>query len=394
MVKKHAVITTIEDRKLVFIFENEEIVEIDVIADDNKVKLDGIYTARVSNIVKNINAAFLSVNDETLYYDLGEKNPVFLNNKNDNVPHMGDLMLVQVSREAIKQKNASATSKLNIFGENLVLTLSVPGVGASKKLSKDDKDRLKAYFRGFDTTLDNGMSFGIVIRTSAVDVDKEDLLKEARVLKSKLNSIMEAATFAPSNKMLYNPKNEYNSILGKVGADEGSYVITDDKEVYDELNAFCEVRVSDADIRFHDDENIRLSALYDLKKYLGLALSKNVWLKNGGYLVIEHTEALNVIDVNTGKSIEGKKAKEKHVFETNMLAAKEVARQLRLRNMSGIIVVDFIDMNGKEYNDKLMSELKNQLKSDPIHANVVDITALGLVEITRKKVKKPLYEIF
>jgi ribonuclease G len=222
----------------------------------------------------------------------------------------------------------------------------------------------------------------------------EDLLKEASVLKSKLNSIMEAATFAPSNKMLYDPKNEYNSILGKVGADEGSYVITDDKEVYDELNALCEVRVSDADIRFHDDENIRLSALYDLKKYLGLALSKNVWLKNGGYLVIEHTEALNVIDVNTGKSIEGKKAKEKHVFETNMLAAKEVARQLRLRNMSGIIVVDFIDMNGKDYNDKLMSELKSYLKSDPIHANVVDITALGLVEITRKKVKKPLYEIF
>ena len=394
MVKKHAVITTIEDRKLVFIFENEEIAEIDVIADDNKVKLDGIYTARVTNIVKNINAAFLSVNDETLYYDLGEKNPVFLNNKNDNVPHQGDLMLVQVSREAIKQKNASATSKLNIFGENLVLTLNVPGVGASKKLSKDDKDRLKAYFSGFDTTLDNGMSFGIVIRTSAVDVDKDDLIKEARVLKSKLNSIMEAAAFAPSNKMLYDPKNEYNSILGKVGADEGSYVITDDKEVYDELNALCEVRVSDADIRFHNDENITLRALYDLKKYLGLALSKNVWLKNGGYLVIEHTEALNVIDVNTGKSIEGKKAKEKHVFETNMLAAKEVARQLRLRNMSGIIVVDFIDMNGKEYNDKLMSELKNQLKSDPIHANVIDITALGLVEITRKKVKKPLYEIF
>ncbi len=394
MVKKHAVITTIEDKRLVFLFENEEIAEVDVIVNDNKVKLDGIYTARVTNIVKNINAAFLSVNDETLYYDLGEKTGIFLNNKNDNVPHQGDLMLVQVNREAIKQKNASATSKLNIFGENLVLTLNVPGVGASKKLLKADKERLKSYFDGFETKTNNGLSFGIVIRTSALNVDEKDLIKEAEYLKAKLNSIVEAATFAPSNKMLYDPKNEYNSIISKVGAEEGSYIITDDKEIYDEFISLSEVRLSVPTIRFHDDESIKLTALYDLKKYLGLSLSQNVWLKNGGYLVIEHTEALNVIDVNTGKSIEGKKAKENHIFETNMLAAKEVARQLRLRNMSGIIIVDFIDMNDKGHNEELMAELKQQLKNDPIHATVVDITALGLVEITRKKVKKPLYEIF
>ena len=394
MVKKHAVITTIEDRKLIFIFEDDEIAEIDVIPSDTRIKLDCIYTARVANIVKNINAAFLNINDETLYYDLAETHPIFLNNKNDNVPHQGDLMLVQVSREAIKSKNAACNCRLNISGENIVLTLNSPGIGVSRKLSKQDRDRLKSCFDQYDTSLSNGMCFGVVIRTSAVNVETSLLLKEADALKERLVSILNASLSSPSNKMLYDPKNELNSIISKVGYIDGSYIITDDKDIYDDLNELLKLRVNKPELKLHNDSLVSLKALYDLKKYLGLALSKNVWLKNGGYIVIEHTEALNVIDVNTGKSIEGKNAKEKHIFETNMLAAKEAARQLRLRNLSGIVIIDFIDMTDNEYNERLLDELKTALKNDPVHANVIDITQLGLVEITRKKVKRPLYEAF
>jgi ribonuclease G len=133
---------------------------------------------------------------------------------------------------------------------------------------------------------------------------------------------------------------------------------------------------------------------YDIKSKINKVLTRKVWLKSGGYLVIDQTEALTVIDVNTGKAVNGKRNIQETFYKTNMEAAKEIAKQIRLRNLSGIILVDFIDMEDSEKKENLMAVLDGFFKKDPIKTMLVDMTALGLVEITRKKVRKPLHEQF
>ena len=141
------------------------------------------------------------------------------------------------------------------------------------------------------------------------------------------------------------------------------------------------------------DKNLSLTALYSLQKAEKEALSKHVWLKSGASLVIEPTETLTVIDVNTGKAITGKKAGDETFYKINEEAAKECMRQLRLRNLSGMILIDFINMEDTSYNEKLMQLLKELAARDRIPVNVVDMTGLKLVELTRKKVRKPLHEM-
>ena len=145
-------------------------------------------------------------------------------------------------------------------------------------------------------------------------------------------------------------------------------------------------------MRLYDDKEISLLRAYSVETRIEKALAKNVWLKNGGYLVIEPTEALTVIDVNTGKFDGKEKDREETFLKINLEAAKEIARQLRLRNISGIILVDFINMKSSDSRKVLISELERQLYKDRIQTRFVDFTGLGLAEITRQKKKKPIYE--
>ena len=166
-----------------------------------------------------------------------------------------------------------------------------------------------------------------------------------------------------------------------------SEIVTDDPEIYDELKNAASAELP---IRLYND-SYPLSALYNLETALDRALGKIVWLKSGGYLVIEPTEAMTVIDVNTGKNTD-KKTPEDVYLKTNLEAASEIAFQLRLRNLSGIIIVDFIDMKEEEHNKELLQMFRQYLNQDPVKTTLVDMTALGLVEVTRKKIKQPLYE--
>ena len=139
-------------------------------------------------------------------------------------------------------------------------------------------------------------------------------------------------------------------------------------------------------------EKGKLDVVYNVSRTIEHALMPKVWLKSGAYIIIQPTEALVSIDVNTGKAISKKKDVEKNFLKVNLEAAKEIARQLRLRNLSGIIIIDFIDMKTEEYNSRLMDCLRQELSKDPVKTVVVDMTKLGLVEVTRKKVRKSLYE--
>ena len=162
-------------------------------------------------------------------------------------------------------------------------------------------------------------------------------------------------------------------------------IVTDQKDIHEQCCAAF------GNVTFYQDEMVSLFHLYRLQRILDESLHKQVWLKSGGYLVIEPTEALTVIDVNTGK-YSGKKNLRETLLKINLEAAKEVARQLRLRNLTGIIIVDFIDMKEEEDQKQLMQALRSYAASDTVKTTVVDMTALNLVEITRKKGKRPLYE--
>ena len=181
-------------------------------------------------------------------------------------------------------------------------------------------------------------------------------------------------------------KDSYNGELTRI--------ITDIPHVYDEINEYVRslgLGFSDI-ISFYDDESYSLDAMHGLSLKLKKALMRKVWLDCGAYLVIDATEACVVIDVNSGKAVTKKKDSEETFYKINIEAAKEIMRQLKLRNLSGIIIVDFIDMQDKEHNEMLLAQLKKLAKEDKVKTNVLDITALGLVEMTRMKQRKPLHE--
>ena len=188
----------------------------------------------------------------------------------------------------------------------------------------------------------------------------------------------------------YQPEPEIIRLIKNIPLDSYDEIVTDLPDLYDILiKAF-----SDKSVRLYQDEMLTLSKLYSIETHLKEALAKKVWLSCGGYLVIEPTEAMVVIDVNSGKSIGKGKESRDYCLKVNLEAAKEVARQLRLRNYSGMIMVDFINMEEDVDNQTLMETLDRILQEDKVRTRLVDMTPLGIVEITRKKVSKPLFDFF
>ena len=232
---------------------------------------------------------------------------------------------------------------------------------------------------------------GFIVRTSGANASFSQLLADADSLIKQLQSLMFKAKSSVSGKCLYKSKSVLREIMNRTGIGEDSAVITDDEAIYKQLERENENRFAKVNIEFYNNE-LPLKAVYELEHILKEAVAKKVWLKGGGYLILEPTEALTVIDVNSGKDIKGRDNKEEHILKVNLQAAKEIARQIMLRNYSGIIIVDFIDMKKAEHKKELLKYLKEQLLMDSVKTVLVDITRLGLVEITRRKLKKPLYE--
>lgn len=396
------VITNVYDRKISALFEDDRLTEVNVATDEAsgsatngaplpKSVLGNIYVGRVENVVKNINAAFIEISKgEKCYYSLTEnEHPIFLNRKNNDKVNVGDLILVQVVRDTIKTKMAVASSDINIAGHFVVATLSGNVCVSAKITDRARREHLTSLLKD---RLEP--QTGMVIRTCAMEADDENIVNEALELQALLLRILEVCRYRPAFTCLYN--HGKNSILSNVNIDSLEKIVTDDTDSYGDclsyITKICPNNLSK--LTLYEDKLLPLSKLYSLESRLEAALKKRVWLKSGGYLVIEPTEALTVIDVNTGK-FDGKKAdREATFFKVNMEAAKEIAYQLRLRNYSGIILVDFIDMESKENNQELMKHFGELLALDKVKTTLVDMTRLGLCEITRKRVKRPLHEEF
>lgn len=366
--------------------------------EESKSLIGNIYIGKVKNVVKNIGAAFIDLGGGQMgFYSLTEnKNHIYANPAGHTPltqPKAGDELIVQVSKDAVKTKDPVLSCYLNFTGKYSVLTTGKPLIGFSAKIKDITwKEEVKAYlsecFSGFPNE-----NFGIIVRTNAREISKEEIGQEVMFLKSQMESLLSKAWCRTCYSVLRENEPSYILSLRDTYSKNLEAIITDDKICYEQMIRFLsENQPEDLDkLAFYEDRLLSLLKLYSLESVLEEAFSRHVWLKSGGYLVIEPTEALTVVDVNTGK-YSGRKNIEDTLLKINLEAAIETSRQIQLRNLSGIIIVDFIDMALPEHREELMAVLEKELSSDPVKTVLVDITKLGLVEITRKKISKPLYE--
>ena len=387
---KQFVFTEWNKKKLGILFEDGKAMEIRCYEADSI--LGNVYRARVSNLSPNINAAFVDIKK-------GESCYLSMDDYHGEKLKVGDLVTVQVVRDKIKTKRYAVTTDISLQGDYAVTTLFAP-VGVSSKITDSArKKELKTLMQNLliaeqdaQFYLAEGnvaeierikkLTLGGIIRTQAEHAEDAAITREIEGQARLLYSIMKKSEYATQYTCLYHTEVEYIKDIRRMHALQDVEIVTDIPEVTEAI----------PEIPLYTDE-YTLTLRYSLASLLEKTLSKRAYLKSGAYLVIEPTEAMTVIDVNSGKSIKGKNAEEQFL-KINIEAAKEIARQLRLRNISGIVMIDFINMKEESHNHGLMKNLAEYVRTDPVRTTVVDMTKLGLVELTRQKGKRALHEVF
>lgn len=383
-------IPTLHDYIVTAQFEQDKLVMLDCDNRHEKSILNNIYIGKVKNLVPNIEAAFIEIEKGyECYYSLKDnKNPIFVNKKNNKKVTIGDEIIVQVVKENIKTKQPVLTSNITLTGKYVVVSAGDKKLGISNKLSQKERQKVKELFAEH---LDG--EFGIIARTNIKNATKEEVIGEVSKLKNKLEQLIQSAAHRTCYSVLYEGEDNYISILQGLYEESLEQIVTDDKEIYHNIHTYLAEQQMDVNryLIFYEDSLLPLYKLKNLESEIKNATQERIWLKSGAYLVIQPTEAFTVVDINTGKFI-GKKNTQETFLKINLEAAKEIARQLRIRNISGIVVIDFIDLNKEDDKKHLMEEFDKILKKDPVTTQLVGMSKLNLVELTRKKVRKSLRE--
>lgn len=400
--------TRYQGKQGAFLIQNDRLT---VASFPEKSKIGSVYIAKVRDVVKNINACFVEIAEgEICFLSFRDAEyPLFLNRNAGGGIREGDELLVEVTRDAQKTKQAAVSAHISLSNDFFALTFGPPRTGFSAKLTKEQKKYLaerlteKKIMFNDAPALDFSSAFpedgvppvAMIVRTRAAEtIDENNTLSESfRSLGRELEQLLRNAFHRTCFSCLREPANPLEDVLkNAISPAEYGEIVTDDEELYPWLQGYTAEHMPEKSIRLYQDSMLSLSSLYSLGSRMSDALGERVWLKSGGYLVIQPTEALTVIDVNSGKYEAHNKAQEEAAFRINKEAAEEIALQLRLRNLSGIIIVDFINMEAKEDRQRLIDFLNSITKKDRIKTSVIDMTPLGLIEITRKKTTRPLRE--
>lgn len=371
------------------LMEQNRICQLHISTQEQKGILGNIYIGKVQNIVKNIHAAFIEIaNGVNCYYSMDEKSEIFFTNpKKDKTMKIGDEVLVQVSKEGIKTKLPCVTGNLNFTGRYLVLTSQRKELGFSGKLKKEEKKRIRELLQEYLPK-----QAGLIVRTNCRDADAADILRELKQLQQQYEDLLRKASTRVCFSLLEESMPDYMQVLQSTYTKNLEEIVTDDKIIFQQIQRYLQCyETKVVPVRFYEDSLLPLAKLYCLESAISECTQERVWLKSGGFLVIQQTEAFVCIDVNTGKFSE-KKELQDTFRKINLEAAREIAWQLRLRNLSGIILIDFINLEKEEDKKELLQNLQGYLKQDPIKGTVVDMTPLNIVEVTRKKVRKSLQE--
>ena len=375
------------------LFEDHQMLEVSCESIQENTILGNIYIGRIKRIVKKLDAAFIEISPGQMgYLPLSEaKEPMMVKQCRPGKLTEEDEVVVQVSREAIKTKDPTVSTNIMFKGNALILTTENKKLGISKKLSSEKREYFQSLFADRAMGKERG-DFGLIVRTNAVNYTEEQLFAEFREMYEQFSGLKNIYKHRTCYSCLYHAPLSYVANIRDHLSMNLEKIVTDESSVYEALRqTFLKEDIVQKDrLELYQDPALSLSALYGLRSKLEEALRERVWLRSGAYLVISPTEALTVIDVNSGKCIKGKDTD--FYLKVNEEAAAEIARQLRLRNISGICIVDFINMDTEDARTRLIHTLKHHLAKDMVPSVFIDFTKLGLAEITRKKIKKPLWE--
>ena len=359
-----------------------------------------IYLGRVQNVLPGMEAAFVDIGtpkNAVLYrgdvqYDTDDVEEKGEQPRIEQILQAKQKILCQVTKNPIAHKGARLTQEVSLPGRFVVLIPNSTTYGISKRLSDNERKRLR-------NLLDQvkPKAHGIIVRTAAENVTSEEIQRDVLRLAKQWESIEELAGKANAPALLYREPDMALRVIREEFNSEYRGVVIDDHALYEDVRDYvASISPALADrVEYFDRsvEPLPLFERYHVHEQIHKALDTKVWLPSGGSLVIEHTEALTVIDVNTGKNV-GSSSLEETVFRNNLEAAEEIARQLRLRDIGGIIVIDFVDMEIKSNRDAVVKTFRDALARDKTRTQVFDISELGLVQMTRKRIGEGLLESF
>jgi ribonuclease E len=369
-------------------------------AADDATQIDGnIYRGRVQNVLPGMEAAFIDIGtpkNAVLYrgdvrYDVEDvETAKSASPRIEEMLRPGQVILCQVTKNPIGAKGARLTQEVSLPGRFVVMVPNSSAFGISKRLDDNERKRLR---RIVDEVRPTG--HGLIVRTAAEGASQDELRHDVERLVSLWAAIEAEANRSNAPGLLYREPDLAVRIVREEFNREYRNVVIDDEELYTQVRDYIgQVNPELVDrVEYYDPvvENLPIFERFHVHEQLHKALDRKVWLPSGGSLIIERTEALTVIDVNTGKNV-GKSNLEETVYRNNLEAAEEIARQLRLRDIGGIIVIDFIDMEIRENRDRVSAALRSSLARDKTRTQVFDISELGLVEMTRKRVSEGLVE--
>lgn len=404
-------LTRYQERQGAFLIQNDRLTAASF---PEKSKIGSVYIARVRDVVKNINACFVEIAEgEICFLSLKDAEyPLLVNRTADGRILEGDELLVEVIRDAQKTKQTAVSARISLSNDYFALAFGSPRTGFSAKLTGEQKKLLTKRLTEERILVNGALTFeftetlgqssrlpplGLIVRTRAAEtLEEESGVRLAESFQSLLHDfdlLLRNAFHRTCFSCLRESNHPMSGVLDTMtSSDEYGEIVTDDEDIYAWLLSHIEEHMPGKPVRLYRDPLISLSSLYGLGSRLSAALGEHVWLKSGGYLIIQPTEALTVIDVNSGKYEAHNKARDEAAFRVNREAAAEIALQLRLRNLSGIIIVDFINMESQKFRRELIDMMDMLVRKDRVKTSVIDMTPLGLIEITRKKIMKPLRE--
>ena len=383
------------------LLENDSLVEIHVERRGRERLVGNIYKGRVANVLPGMQAAFVDIGQDrnaflyagdiladTSDFEFEEKQE-YPNLKQGSIEELvseGQEIMVQVLKQPGGAKGARITTHVTLPGRMLVLMPTVNHVGVSRRIEDEvERDRLKGIMESIKPE-----AMGIIVRTAAIGKSEEDFIGEVKFLERLWHRINSKSGILRAPRLIHAEESLVFRTVRDMFTTDVSEFIINNQEYYDKVMAVAgiiapymkdRVKLYDGGAGIFDD--------FGIQARIDKALEKKVWMKNGAYIIIDETEALTVVDVNTGKFV-GDNNLQETILKVNIEAAKEIARQLRLRDISGIIVIDFIDMEVEDNKCRVVQALEDALALDRTKTNVLGITGLGLVEMTRKKVRRKL----
>lgn len=352
-----------------------------------------VYLGRVVRVLPGMQSAFINIGLERTAFlhvaDIEEAHRSDAVLPIERVLHEGDAVMVQVAKDPIGTKGARLTTTVSLAGRKLVYLPKEPHIGVSQRIDDPElRERLREQVAAMRPKDEKG---GYIVRTSAEEgVTEEEFRNDMRYLKLLWEKIRYSASHQPAPSLLYQDLSLAQRVLRDMVHAETQAIYVDSQDMYQSLRSFAETFVPAAAGRlrlYRGDAS--LFEKFKVDEEIEKALRRRVDLKSGGYLVFDQTEAMTTIDVNTGGYV-GKKDFGDTVFKTNLEAAQTIARQLRLRNLGGIIIIDFIDMDSDEHREAVLAELRRGIARDRTRMTLSNFTELGLVEMTRKRTRESL----